>query len=402
MVIYDADTNVPFPFGDKRIDLIKAGHTSGMMAKDPWTTTLFSWLRDVAKITRGLRELPYLDPHDIERMVARAQTQWASYPLETVLDADDPTSSPFLTNYMLLQDSMMTIYRHNLSPNAPMTLRTQSLKHCIETCTAWSILIQRCAYESPELSKEQSARTHRFITLVLPEFCLHLWRCELLLFTCGMWNEAIPLVIASRAIGGYRPVNLELPRYASGLINFCNGKGSIRDHAKNGNWSVTDEEIVAFAVGDMHGMYRGRGFPDLWDRPSLRHRRRTSESESDESIASETSLTLWNGDKLETDDEEEENVTWDDVLELVRLRARESSQPNNAVQHTEQNSSTIQSSQNLSTTQNLSTSQNLSPTETSMAMLVDSTPSFSKNQVPNRMSIQNLISDKNTARANSL
>src|SRR5438046_5165819 len=72
MVIYDADTNVPFPFGDKRIDLIKAGHTSGMMAKDPWTTTLFSWLRDVAKITRGLRELPYLETKDIDRMVARA------------------------------------------------------------------------------------------------------------------------------------------------------------------------------------------------------------------------------------------------------------------------------------------------------------------------------------------
>ena len=64
------------------------------MAKDPWTTTLFSWLRDVAKITRGLRELPYLETTDIERMVARAHTQWASYPLETVLDVDDPTSSP--------------------------------------------------------------------------------------------------------------------------------------------------------------------------------------------------------------------------------------------------------------------------------------------------------------------
>src|SRR6202035_4829011 len=76
MVIHDADTSVPFPFGDKRIELIKQGYKSGTMAKDLWTTTLFSWLRDVAKITRGLRELPYLETHDIERMVARTQTQW--------------------------------------------------------------------------------------------------------------------------------------------------------------------------------------------------------------------------------------------------------------------------------------------------------------------------------------
>jgi hypothetical protein len=358
MVIYDADTNVPFPFGDKRIDLIKQGHTSGMMAKDPWTTTLFSWLRDVAKITRGLRELPYLETNDIERMVARAQTQWASYPLETVLDVDDPTSSPFLTNYMLLQDSMMTIYRHNLSPNAPMQLRIESLKHCIETCRTWSVLIQRCAYEGPNITKEQSARTHRFVTLVLPEFCLHLWRCELLLFASGMYAEAIPLVVASKSIAGYRPVNLELPRYAAGLIQFCLGKGSILEHAISGQWTVTDEEIVAFAVGDMHGMYRGRGFPDLWDRPYPRERRRTSDSESDDSLISESTTSIWNGDmKMESDDEEEENVTWDHVLELVRKRANETT----AAQITRM-------------------AEDQSPT------------SFSpRSQVPNRMSIQNLI-----------
>lgn len=353
MVIYDADTNVPFPFGDKRIDLIKAGYISGMMAKDPWTTTLFSWLRDVAKITRGLRELPCLEAHDIKRMVTRAQTQWASYPLEKVLDVDDPTSSQFLTNYMLLQDSMMTIYRHNLSPNAPMPLRIQSLEHCIQTCKSWSVLIKRCAYEGPNLTEEQAARTNRFIRLVIPEFCLHIWRCELLLFASGMYAEAIPLIIASRAIGGFRPVNLELPRYAVGLIKFCAGKGSILEHAKSGHWTVTDEEMVAFAVGDMHGMYRGRGFPDLWDRPSGQANRRASDSESDDSTMSESTLNIWNGDvKQESDDDDDNDVTWDDVLELVRSRVREATQ---------------------------------------VKMMVDESPPLSRKHIPNRMSIQNLI-----------
>ena len=365
MVIYDADTNVPFPFGDKRISLIKAGHTSGMMAKDTWTTTLFSWLRDVAKITRGLRELPYLETKDIERMVARVHTQWASYPLETVLDVDDPTSSPFLTNYMLLQDSMMTIYRHNLSPNAPMQLRVHSLKHCIETCQSWSVLIKRCAYEGPDLTADQSARTHRFITTALPEFCLHLWRCELLLFASGMYKEAIPLIIASRAIAGYRPVNLELPRYAAGLIKFCSGKASILDHANSGHWTITDEEIIAFAVGDMHGMYRGRGFPDLWDRPVARPRHRTSESDTDESSISESTSSMWNTDiKMESDEEEDENVTWDDVLELVKSRTQE------AANH--------QVTSNTTGTPNTVTVNGASPTT-------------SRNHVPNRMSIQNFI-----------
>lgn len=327
MAIHDADTNVPFPFGAKRIELIKAGHTSGMMAKDPWTTTLFSWLRDVAKITRGLRELPYLESKDMDRMVARAQTQWLSYPLETVLDVDDPTASPFLTNYMLLQDSMMTIYRHNLTPNAPMPLRVQSLKFCVGAGRSWSSLIQKCTFEGPELTKDQAARTNRFVTVVLPEFCLHIWRCQLLLFASGMFKEAVPLVIASRAIAGYRPVNLELPRYAAGLIRFCSGKGSVLDHAVSGNWTAVDEEIVAFAVGDMHGMYRGRAFPDLWDRPHIRKRRRTSESESDDSLVEMTTQQAqaqWNGDmRVESEDEEDENVTWDDVLQMVKVEARE-------------------------------------------------------------------------------
>jgi hypothetical protein len=324
MAINDADTNVPFPFGDKRIGLIKAGHTSGMMAKDPWTTTLFSWLRDVAKITRGLRELPYLETKDIDRMVGRAQTQWLSYPLDTVLEVDDPTSTPFLTNYMFLQDSMMTIYRHNLSPNAPMPLRIQSLKYCVAAGQNWGKLIQKFTFEGPELTNEQSARTHRFVTKVLPEFCLHLWRCQLLLFASGMYREAIPIVIASRAIAGYRPVNLELPRYAAGLIKFCTGKGSVLDHAVTGNWSPVDEEIIAFAVGDMHGMYRGRGFPHLWDRPHPRKRRRTSESESDDSMVSDMTTQQaqqqWNGDmRVEI---------WDDVLSLAKMRVtRESNSP---------------------------------------------------------------------------
>jgi len=366
MVIYDADTNVPFPFGDKRIDLIKAGYTSGMMAKDPWTTTLFSWLRDVAKITRGLRELPYLETKDIDRMVARAETQWISYPLESVLDVDDPTSSPFLTNYMFLQDSIMNIYRHNLSPNAPMQLRLHSLKHCIGTCQSWSVLIKRCAYEGPNLTAEQSARTHRFITMALPEFCLHIWRCELLLFASGMYEEAIPLVVASRAISRYRPVNLELPRYAAGLIKFCSGKGSILDHANSGHWTITDEEVIAFTVGDMHGMYRGRGFPNLWDRPVTQPQRRTSESDTDESLVSESTSNIWNSDiKMESDDEEDENVTWDDILELVKSLARETAN------HQQVTTAT---------------------TTTPNTVMVDGTsPTNSRNHVPNRMSIQNLI-----------
>jgi hypothetical protein len=357
MMINDADTNVPFPFGEKRIDLIKQGHTSGMMAKDPWSTTLFSWLRDVAKITRGLRELPYLEATDIERMVARAQTQWASYPLETVLDADDPTSSPFLTNYMFLQDSMMTIYRHNLSPLAPMQLRQEALRRCLEICRTWSILIQRCAFDGPNLTKDQISRTRRFVTLVLPEFAMHLWRCELLLFATGFYAEALNLVIASKTVGGHRPVNLELPKYVAGLIKFCTGKGSILDRANSGQWGVVDEEIIAFAVGDMHGMYRGRGFPDIWDRPFPRVKRRPSDSESDSSMVSEISPaeSLWNGDIKRDCEEEEEIVTWDDVVELVRTRIREGSHPR------------VRTDEMVD--------ENMSP----------------RSQVPNRMAIQNLI-----------
>ena len=358
--IYDGDTNVPFPFSDRRIDLIKAGHTSGSMAKDQWTTTLFSWLRDVAKITRGLRSLPFLELPDIERMVTRAQTQWASYPLESVLEVDDPTNSQFLTNFMLLQDSVMTIHRHNLCPLAPMALRINSLKHCLEICSTWSVLIKRCAFEGPELTKEQSARTRRFCSVVVPEFCLHLWRCELLLFASGMYAEAIPLVVASRAIAGHRPVNLELPRYTTGLIKFCTGKGSILDHAISGQWTVVDEEMIAFAVGDMHGMYRGQGFPDIWERSTTRSRRQTSESESDESLVSEsTTSPLWNGDIKMESDEEDETVTWDDVLQLVKSRSRQSEIGND------------------------------NPHDSAMAIDRDST--LSRIQVPNRMSIQNLI-----------
>ena len=168
-----------------------------------------------------------------------------------------------------------------------------------------------------------------------------------------MYKEAIPLVIASRAIGGYRPVNLELPRYAVGLIKFCSGKGSILDHAISGHWTITDEEIIAFAVGDMHGMYRGKGFPDLWDRPLPRPKQRTSESDTDESFVSESTSSTWNIDiRMESDDEEDENVIWDDVLELVKSRARETTQ---------------------------------------VKMMVDESPPLSRKHIPNRMSIQNLI-----------
>ena len=305
MTIYDADTNVPFPFGDKRLDLIKQGHKSGAMAKDPWTTTLFSWLRDVAKITRGLRELPFLGSNDIERMVTRAQTQWTSYPLEKVFEVDDPTSTSYLVNYMLLQDSMLLIHRHNLSPLAPMNLRINAMRQCLQIALSWIPLIKRCVFDDIETTTEQKSRTHRFKNLVLPEFCLHLWRLQLLLFAGGLFQEAVPLTIASKAIGNHRPVNLELPKYVAGMIRFVDGKGSIYEHAENGGWTVIDEEIIAFAVGDLHGMYRGRGFPEMWDRPGS------------------TIMPSCTANGVDGEVKDEEMVTWSDVLDLVKIRAME-------------------------------------------------------------------------------
>ena len=115
----------------------------------------------------------------------------------------------------------------------------------------------------------------------------------------------------------------------------------------------------------MHGMYRGRGFPDLWDRPLARSRQRTSESDTDESLVSESTSSTWNNDiKMESDDDEDENVTWDDVLELVKSRARET------VNH--------QVTSNTTSTPNTMT-------------VDDPSPTISRNHVPNRMSIQNLI-----------
>jgi hypothetical protein len=115
----------------------------------------------------------------------------------------------------------------------------------------------------------------------------------------------------------------------------------------------------------MHGMYRGKGFPDLWDRPVARPRRRASESDTDESLVSGSTSTMWNIDiRMESDEDEDEDVTWDDVLELVKSRTRET--PNHQV------------------------TSNSTNTPKSMTA-VDANPTISRNHVPNRMSIQNLI-----------
>ena len=156
-----------------------------------------------------------------------------------------------------LQTSRFFLYRHNLSVVCRRSDRLDALDRCVSVAHDTAHYVQRSmqpmqgssgsGYYSPTHMANWAAR---FRTMAPAFFCMHLWRCTLVLCLRMEYGAALTLVQASAAVGDMRKNNIGCGRNLAFFLDKLIGR--LRSGATKQDLEI-DEELLTYASGDMQG-----------------------------------------------------------------------------------------------------------------------------------------------------
>lgn len=179
----------------------------------------------------------------------------ASYPDPYPINSQAFLDPRLVTAACSLQVTRLFLYRHNLSPACRPEQRRDALDRCVSVGKDTAHYIQRSmqqpsspsgrAYYSP--SPEWQARLR---TMAPAFFCMHLWRCALVLCMRLEWDAASTIMQASAAIGDMRKNNMACGRNLAFFLDQLIDR--LRRGATLQNLEA-DEEMMAYVSGDLQG-----------------------------------------------------------------------------------------------------------------------------------------------------
>ena len=180
----------------------------------------------------------------------------ASYPDPYPINSQAFLDPRLVTAACSLQVTRLFLYRHNLSPACRPEQRRDALDRCVSVGKDTAHYIQRSmqqppsspsgrAYYSP--SPEWQARLR---TMAPAFFCMHLWRCALVLCMRLEWDAASTIMRASAAIGDMRKNNMACGRHLAFFLDQLIDR--LRRGATLQNLEA-DEEMMAYVSGDLQG-----------------------------------------------------------------------------------------------------------------------------------------------------
>lgn len=183
----------------------------------------------------------------------------ASYPEPFPINSQAYLDPRLLTAACHLQTVRFFLNRHNLSPVCRLDERLKALDRCVAAAEDTAHYVRRSmqqqssgsssgpGYHSPSHMASWAARLR---TMAPAFWCNHLWRCMLVLCLRLDFLPALTLVQASAAIGELRKNNMACGRN----LAFFLGKliGRLQAGATQQTLQ-TDEEMLAYASGDMQG-----------------------------------------------------------------------------------------------------------------------------------------------------
>ncbi|KAI5367604.1 hypothetical protein Slin14017_G026400 [Septoria linicola] len=181
----------------------------------------------------------------------------ASWPEPFPNNSQAPLDPRLLTAACSLQTQMFHLYRHNLSPACRTSDRRDALDRCISIGKDTAHYVQR-TMQHPATSPNQGYMTQPHLsawaslirTMTPAFFCAHVWRCQLVLCLRGEFGAAFMLTHVSAAVGGLRKLNVACGRHLAFFLDKLIEK--LRGGA-NQQQLETDEELLAYASGDMQG-----------------------------------------------------------------------------------------------------------------------------------------------------
>lgn len=236
----------------------------------PLHAKLYSWAVLHARVIRLLRDSSFLSPEEIEKLDERTNAQYEKLPALGTLNADFPNNPPwYLDNHIFLHNTKFRVYRHNLTPNAPLALRMAALHRCIDFAKEASDHIRERFKDEDEAESTEETQEYnrRVIRILYPEHCQYLLSSAMYLVVAKLWTSALPLVKALRTIGNKLPINKCCCRYLWGVIIWAEGRDSVfgmANRAKEGQLADEDEEILALVAADMH--QDARAWEAVWQK----------------------------------------------------------------------------------------------------------------------------------------
>jgi hypothetical protein len=223
--------------------------TSGLMAVILVTRTTAQIKKTLKSQTIAASTLATCDEHFRSIM--------ASWPEPFPSTSQAPLDPRLLTAGCSLQVQMFHLYRHNLSPACRMADRRDALDRCVNIGKESANYVHR-TMQHPATSPMQgfmspahlSSWASMIRTMTPAFFCAHLWRCQLVLCLRGEFGAALMLSHVSAAIGDLRKLNIACGRHLAFFLERLITKlraGADQQHLE------TDEELLAYASGDMQG-----------------------------------------------------------------------------------------------------------------------------------------------------
>jgi hypothetical protein len=229
---------------------------------------LYSWTLMHGKVVRLLRDSSFMSQEEVEKLDDRIQAQYEKMPRLATYNPESQNTAWYLDNHIFVHNTKLRVFRHNLTPNAPLPSRLAALRSCIELAKETSSHIaERFKNEDEDLPQDEiRAYNQRVIRIIYPEQCLYLYSCAMYLIAAKSWNHVLPLIYALRTIGNKVTINKCCCRYLWGVIIFTEGKDSILQLATDteSEWTEPVEEILAFIAADMH--QDARSWEAVWQK----------------------------------------------------------------------------------------------------------------------------------------
>ena len=247
MLIHEEDFDTECPeFGDDQSEM---GPTSTQTGASSLLSTI-QVARSLQSFSKLFKE-PFIKDDDIRSWEGYINNSVASFPRQLSVLSHDPLDPRSLPPLIYLQNARLILYRHNLSPSSPPDLRLQAMDNCIVAARDTAHLMTRCmsSHNSTPANDWRMSLAISATTML----CTHLWRCTLLLLSRCEFTIALALIRASLAIGNSRPINMACGRYLSFYLSMLYDRlqsGSIVNFDE-------DEEILAYATGDLQASYDG-------------------------------------------------------------------------------------------------------------------------------------------------
>lgn len=238
----DYDTDYPEPADDEQF----FGDADDSTGQSTPLLAMVNVVRSFQSLNQLLKS-PYITRETLQARQEYLQTCLSLFPKvlqPSALEALEPRT---IAPLVCLQNALLLLQRHNLTPMCPSDLRLQAIDSCVVVARDTAMTLSRCL--NPALSPKHSrAQRSQLLAMSASTFlCMHIWRCLLFLLFRADYLPAIVLVQAASAIGGARQVNLCCGRHVEFFLRVLYSR---LQQGHSGDFDE-DEEMIAYVSGDL-------------------------------------------------------------------------------------------------------------------------------------------------------